>query len=109
MNEKEKFLFDLQGFLVLEDVLSAAEVKLANEALARHEDLIVNRDPGLSEEAQPLKGETGRGELRQNPLTFERPWCEPFRWMLCHPRLIDLFNEVLGTGFRIYKTMRRLI
>ena len=101
MNEKEKFLFDLNGFLVLEDVLTVAEVQLANEALERHEDLIAERDPGLAEGSAVLKGETGRGELSQNPLTFERPWCEPFRHMLCHPKLIDLFNELLGVGFRI--------
>ncbi len=46
-------------------------------------------------------GQTGRGELRQNPLTFERPWCEPFRRMLTHPCTIDLFNEILGPGFRL--------
>ena len=33
MNEYEKFLFDLNGYLVVEDILSAAQVAALNEAL----------------------------------------------------------------------------
>ena len=33
MSEREKYLFDLQGFLVVRDFLSAAEVKNLNDAL----------------------------------------------------------------------------
>jgi len=43
MNDREKFLFDLQGFLVVEGVLSKAEVAAANEAIERHADGIVER------------------------------------------------------------------
>ena len=38
MNDTEKYLFDLQGFLVVEGVLSKAEVAAANEAIDRHAD-----------------------------------------------------------------------
>lgn len=101
MNDREKFLFDLKGYLVLEDVLTPEEVLAANAAVDRHADLISDREPGLSGGAAPLEGRTGRGEFRRNPLAFERPWCEPFRRMLAHPRVIDVFNEVLGPGFRL--------
>ena len=101
MNQREKFLFDLNGYLVLEDVLSPDEVAAANAAVEHHADLIGNRDPGLSEDAVGLRGDEGRGEFQQNPLTFDRPWCDPFRRMLAHPRVIDVFNEVLGPGFRL--------
>jgi ectoine hydroxylase-related dioxygenase (phytanoyl-CoA dioxygenase family) len=101
MNDREKFLFDLNGYLVLEDVLTHAEVAAANAAIEHHADLISNRETGLSGNAAKLKGGEGRGEFSQNPLTFQHPWCDPFRRMFTHPRLIDVFNEVLGPGFRL--------
>ena len=36
MNDKEKCLFDLRGYIVVEDVLSPAQVALANEAIDCH-------------------------------------------------------------------------
>ena len=101
MTDNEKFLFDLWGYVVIEEVLTPDEVTLANEAVERHTHLIANRDPGLSHGSKHLEGATGRGEFHQNPLTFDRPWCEPFRRMLTHPRVIDVFNEILGPGFRL--------
>ena len=38
MNDAEKYLFDLNGYLVIEDVLTPDEVAFANEAIDRHED-----------------------------------------------------------------------
>jgi ectoine hydroxylase-related dioxygenase (phytanoyl-CoA dioxygenase family) len=101
MNDQEKFLFDLQGFLVLEDVLSQQEVADASAAIDHHDHLIAARPPGLAHTSARLKGELGKEGLRENPLGFDRPWCEPFRRMLTHPRVVDIFNEVLGPGFRL--------
>lgn len=101
MTDKEKFLFDLRGYLVLEGVLTDDETAAANAAIDHHAELIANRDPGLAQDADKLKGGEGRGEFQQNPLTFEHPWCDPFRRMFTHPRIIDVFNEVLGSGFRL--------
>ena len=74
MTDDEKFLFDLWGYIVVEDVLTPDEVAVANEAVDRH--LVVNRQPGLSHRSKKLAAKTGRGEFNQNPLTFERPWCD---------------------------------
>ena len=101
MTDLEKFLFDLWGYVVIDDVLTQEEIIAANEATDYHTELIVNREPGLSQNSEKLKAETGRGEFRQNPLTFDPPWCDPFRQMLTHPRIIDIFNEILGHGFRL--------
>ena len=101
MTEKEAFLFDLWGYVVIDDVLSQDQVQRANEAVDHHAALISNREATLSQGAAELVGETGRGEFQQNPLSFERPWCEPFRSMLAHERTIDIFNEILGTGYRL--------
>ena len=101
MTPKELFLFDLWGYVVIEDVLTPEEVAAANAAVEHHLDLVQKREPGLSQGADTLIAATGRGEFSQNPLTFERPWCEPFRRMLVNERIVGLFNEILGTGFRL--------
>ena len=41
MNDLERYLFDLQGFLVVEDVLAADEVVRLNGAIDRHTDSIL--------------------------------------------------------------------
>ena len=75
MTPKELFLFDLWGYVVIEDVLTPEEVAAANAAVEHHLDLVQKREPGLSQGADTLIAATGRGEFSQNPLTFERPWC----------------------------------
>ncbi|MAP86286.1 hypothetical protein CMK16_02745 [Candidatus Poribacteria bacterium] len=101
MTGLEKFLFDLWGYVVIDDVLTQEEIDAANEATDHHTELIANREPGLSHDSDKLKAEKGRGEFRKKPLTFDNPWCIPFRRMLTHPRIIDIFNEILGRGFRL--------
>ena len=101
MTNEELFLFDLQGYLLLEDVMSANHVASANEAVDRHAHLIQNRKAGLAHTSRRLFGPKGKGGFVQNPLSFESPWCEPFRQMLAHSRVVDIFNEILGAGFRL--------
>ena len=102
MKEIEKYLFDLQGYIVLEGVLSEAEVARANEAVDRHADGIRERtgELSLSGDSTALKGITGRGDLG-GLLGWEKPWCDPFREMLVHPRVAACLNVVLGPGWRL--------
>ena len=101
MTQREAFLFDLWGYVVIEGVLGADELQRANAAVDHYAGLIRNREPGLAGGSTELAGGAGRGEFLQNPLTFARPWCEPFRAMLTQPRSIDIFNEILGPGYRL--------
>ena len=101
MTEQEKFLFDLYGYLVIENVLTVDEVKSANAATDHHHQLIDNRAPGLAQTSSALKAERGRGEFQRNPLTFDQPYCQPFRRMLTHSRVASILNEILGDGFRL--------
>ncbi len=101
MTDTERFVFDLNGYLVLEGLLTSEEVTAANEAIDRHSHLLENRRLGLAHTSSVLKGSSGKAGFSQNPLGFERPWCEPFRRMLTHPRIVDVFNEILGPGFRL--------
>ncbi|RKU26203.1 hypothetical protein C6499_13895 [Candidatus Poribacteria bacterium] len=102
MNADEKYLFDLNGYLVIKNVLTPEEVTLANEAIDKHNDhaRIRPRDQALDGGSPELKGEQGRGELG-GMLSWEEPWCNPFRHMLAHPTLIPYLNEILGKGFRM--------
>ena len=102
MNNTERYLFDLQGFLVVEGVLSVAQVATANEAIDRHADGIVERagEASLSSDSKTMKGETGRGDLG-GLLGWEKPWCDPFRAMLAHPRITPYLNHILGKGWRL--------
>ena len=102
MNETETYLFDLQGFLVVEGVLSKAEVAAANDAIDRHADGIVERVGGvsLSSDSKTMQGETGRGDLG-GLLSWEKPWCDPFRAMLAHPQITPYLNQLLGKGWRL--------
>jgi ectoine hydroxylase-related dioxygenase (phytanoyl-CoA dioxygenase family) len=102
MNDTERYLFDLQGFLVVEGVLSKAEVAAANEAIDRHADGIVERvgEASLSSDSKTMQGETGRGDLG-GLLSWEKPWCDPFRAMLAHPQITPYLNQLLGKGWRL--------
>jgi|TARA_B100000809_G_scaffold2807_1_gene3200 hypothetical protein len=102
MNDTEKYLFDLQGFLVVEGVLSTAQVAAANAAIDHHADGIVERvgEASLSSDSPTLKGQTGRGDMG-GLLSWEKPWCDPFRDMLAHPRVTPYLNCILGQGWRL--------
>ena len=99
MDAKERYFWDLTGFLVLRNVLSKKELKAANDALDRHEALI---QPGRRGPDNPALKGTGRLGLRgTNILQFERPHCEPFRKMLAHPQIVSRLNVMCGKGFRL--------
>src|SRR5207244_3934654 len=86
MTERGKYLFDLQGFLVVENLLTAEELAACSEAIERHRELIRPRprEQSLSGGSAALVGEQGRLEITRGLLTLEKPWCEPFRRLLVH-------------------------
>ena len=107
MNDTEKYLFDLDGYIVIEGVLSAAEVARCNEAIDRHADGIVERtgELSLSGDSTTLKGTTGRGDL-DGLLGWDKPFCEPFREMLAHPRIVPYLNTIVGARVRPAPVLR---
>jgi hypothetical protein len=103
MSDPERYLFDLRGFLVVEDLLTEAELAACNEAIDRHRDLIRSRPPeqSLSCSAAALRGDQGRFEMTRSLLALEKPWCEPFRRLLVHPGIVPYLTELIGPGFRL--------
>jgi hypothetical protein len=100
MNEDEKYLFDLNGYLVLKDVLSADEVAQLNEGIDHHSDQISEIDRSLAGGSKVLEGTSRRKDLG-GMLAWERPWCEPWRKLLVHPQVKPYIEGVLGEGYRL--------
>ena len=102
MTEDEKYLFDLNGYLVVRGVLTAEEIQAANDAIDHHADQIRERvgDLSLSGASKALKGITGRGGLG-GLLGWDSPWGDPFRGLIAHPRIVPYLNVILGPGFRM--------
>jgi hypothetical protein len=82
MTDEEKFRFDLQGFLVVEDVLSASEC------------LELSR---LADEAWPEQ--PGDGPLRRT--SFVSRWHPRYLDLIDHPTILPLLIELLGSRLRI--------
>ena len=102
MTEDEKYLFDINGYIVVRGVLSKEEVAKANEAIDHHADQIRERtgELSLSRDSKTLKGITGRGDLG-GLLAWEKPWRDPFREMIAHPRIVPYLHDILGPGYRM--------
>ena len=83
MSDEELYLFDLRGYLVIEGVLSAAEVAELNRLLDAQQ---------LPPPAESVKSQRFGGFLF---------WDEPFRTLLDHPRILPYLEVLLGDGFRL--------
>ena len=91
LSPSAKYLFDLNGFLVLRNVIDKDMIKQANDAIdkytddgALHERAGVLRTSALyGRESGALKGDgsTGRKDMG-GMLRWEKPYCEPFREIL---------------------------
>ncbi|RIK36477.1 MAG: mitomycin antibiotics/polyketide fumonisin biosynthesis protein [Chloroflexi bacterium] len=83
MNEVERYLFDLQGYLILEDVLTQDQVAELNRLV----DVQNLPEPGL----ESNKARFGKF------LTWGQPFCD----LLDHSRLMPYLKVILGDGFRL--------
>ena len=102
MTDDEKYLFDINGYLVVRDALPAEDVALANAAIDRHAGEIRERvgEDSLSGDSEALRGSTGRGDLA-GALSWEEPYGRPFRDMLVNRKVVPYLHELLGPGFRL--------
>ena len=65
MNDDEKYLFDLNGYLVIEGVLTREEIDISNQAIDRYSEKmrIRSREERLDGNSDMLRGTHGRGEF----------------------------------------------
>lgn len=104
MNRKERYYWDLTGFLVVRDVLSTDEVLEANDAIdAYSKQLLAQGVDEVKEGKEQVFG--GRVVRTDNayPYFLQLPesLSTPFRKMLVHPRIVAYLNEMCGSGFRL--------
>ena len=101
MTEYEKYFFDVNGYLIVEDILSPEQVKALNEAIDHNPDKIRLRQGELSLAggSPALEGTHGRGDIA-GILAWPEPWSQPFRDLLSHPPALRYMLELIGNGFR---------
>lgn len=110
LSHKHKYLFDLNGYLVLRSVFSEDQVQTANDTIDKyldsdhlHERKGKLRTSGLyGRESTALAGDgkTGRFDMG-GMLGWPKPDCDPFRSVLTHPTISPVLNELLGVGYRL--------
>ena len=82
MTPEEKFIFDLEGYLVVKDVLTAEEVAEMNKQ---------------ADVAFPPEGED-TGYRRQSRVSL---WGPSFQALIDHPKITPYLDKLLGPKFRI--------
>ena len=100
MNEDERYLFDLSGYIIVKNALSPMEVAALNDGIDQHLDQMSPIDRSLAGDSPALEGTSRRKDLG-GMLAWDRPWCEPFRKLLVHPNVAPYLNTILGTGYRL--------
>ena len=96
MDEYERYFFDLNGYLVIQDALTPERVAACNEAIDHNRDHI--RDEKSEVMSDALVGDKPRGQLEEM-LTWPKPWCQPFRDLIDNPIVTPYLSEVLGPKF----------
>lgn len=99
LTDRETYLFDLQGWLVVPGLLDRQEVDALNRALDANADRRRDDDEDLVQESTALAGAPRRGY--RGMLEWPRPWCEPFRRLIAHPRLVPYLDGTLGRGWHL--------
>ena len=93
MDETQKYLFDLQGYLVIDDVLEPDELGALNHALDEYD--LWNRPPGEDGFFDIWKN--GDDQMSAGPL---HRFARPFRKLVGHPRIVPYLADLVGDQFR---------
>jgi ectoine hydroxylase-related dioxygenase (phytanoyl-CoA dioxygenase family) len=103
MTEDERYLFDLNGYLIVRGVFSPEEVKEANDMIDKHsEDMIERKEVALRNAVRGTKlYGTGPGRKDLGQVLEWGSDSKIFKSILAHPRLVPLFHGILGKGYRL--------
>ena len=88
MDEEERYLFEVQGYLHIPAALDASELQRLNASVDGSPQPPTPPAPGLLPQLTDL-------------LAWPRPLSEPFRELLDHPSIAPLLDEILGEGHRL--------
>jgi hypothetical protein len=98
MDPKERYFWDLNGYLVVKGVMSKPEIDSANAIVDRYSDRI--KVGGSTAKDSTAYAGTGRPML-PGILEFPEPDCLPFRNMLAHPAVVSRLRVTCHAGFRL--------
>jgi hypothetical protein len=105
MSEREQYLYDLQGFLVVRGFLSDEEVSQLNLSLDANADHRGEYGPPNLYSGdwcnRPMEGQHAPFRHYAGMLTWDVPWCRPFRDLLAHQKLIPYLNTMFGRGWKL--------
>tara|TARA_Y100000588_G_scaffold392129_1_gene502950 strand:- start:4137 stop:4964 length:828 start_codon:yes stop_codon:yes gene_type:complete len=93
MTDRERYLFDLQGFLVIDDVLRRQELETLNEELDEYD---LWREPGYEDGFFDI-WRNGDRQISAGPL---HQFSAPFRQLIGHRRILPYLADLLGSQFR---------
>jgi hypothetical protein len=101
MTEDERYLFDLNGYLIIRGVLTPEQVQEANAAIDRHQHEMIQRSEAALRNAVKGTAMYGTGPGRKDlggVLEWDIQDSHVFKRILAHPRLVPLFHGILGKG-----------
>lgn len=104
MSEAERYLFDLNGFIVVRNVLTPDQVAACNASIDTHIDEAVPRSDAALRNAVEGSPMYGSGPPRLDLggiLEWSGEESAMFKSILAHPRLVPLFHGLLGKGYRL--------
>ena len=93
MTVEERYLFDLQGYMVLEDVLKADELRDLNQVLDEYN--LWNESHGQGGFFDSWRN--GDHQVSAGPV---HRFAKPFRQLLGHARIVPYLTDLLGKQFR---------
>eukprot|EP00979_Chaetoceros_neogracilis_P000463 scaffold107_cov269-Chaetoceros_neogracile.AAC.55 len=103
MSEAERYLFDLNGYIIIRNVLTPEEVAEANDGIDKHQESMIERKENELRNAVKDTKFFGSGPGRKD-LGGVLEWGKDsriFKKILAHPRLVPLFHGILGKGYRM--------
>src|ERR1700751_277891 len=100
LSEREEYLFDVQGWLVIPGVLGPRLLRALNDALDANQDRFGEEEEDLAEESTTLAGEHRRRTCR-GMLEWPHPPFAPFRELIAFPPLIGYLDGLLGRGWHL--------
>lgn len=89
MTEREKYLFDLQGFVVVEDVLSDADCDQAIDKITAH----------MKPMDKTPDGYDANGSWYNAASLFN--YGQPFINLIDHPKLVSVLSDIIGPMLRL--------
>lgn len=103
MTEDERYLFDLNGYIIVRGVLSPEEVAEVNSVIDNHKHEMIERsDSALRNTVNGTQfSGTGPGRKDLGGVLEWGPESKIFKSILAHPKLVPFFHGLLGKGYRL--------